>query len=287
MLTSPDVGVRMRTYRLARKFGPPATSLADPLWQNLADVRKKKPDERVEILATLAAVETPPSARHWEQQLLNSDKTVQVEAIRWWRLFKDDPKLMAVLVKHTPELLRQSPGFKGDLAVVLTSLGVDESAQRDLGLSGKPLDKPALAALALATTAKINESQRPLRALQGEMVFQRNACVKCHTTVSQDSGAAPSLKGIGKSQKPEYLVESVLAPSQVIKTGFETESILTTDGRAFSGLVKDEGANLRVRNLLEDVLIKKSDVEERAIQKVSIMPEGRKSYLARASLKTC
>ena len=38
------------------------------------------------------------------------DKTVQAEAIRWWRLFKGDPKMIAILVKHTPELLKQIPG---------------------------------------------------------------------------------------------------------------------------------------------------------------------------------
>ena len=150
-------------------------------------------------------------------------------------------------------------------------------AQRELGLTDKPLDKPALAALALATAAKITE-QRPLRAPQGEMVFQRNACVKCQPRFPKiRARAIPQ----GDRQKPEARVSGRIGPvpSQVIKTGFETESILTTDGRAFSGLVKDEGAKLRVRNLLEDVLIKKSDVEERAIQKVSIMPEGQEKLL--------
>src|SRR5581483_4658877 len=88
------------------------------------------------------------------------------------------------------------------------------------------------------------------------------------------------LKGVA-AQKADYLVESVLFPSKVIKTGFETETVTTRDGRVLSGLVKDEGKFLRVLNLNKDDRVAKADVEERAVQRVSIMPEGQEAQLSR------
>ena len=83
------------------------------------------------------------------------------------------------------------------------------------------------------------------------------------------------------TQKVDYLIESVLYPSKVIKTGFETETLITKDGRTLSGLVKEEAGFLRVLNLDNDVKIAKSDVEERRLQKISIMPEGQEVLMSR------
>src|SRR5262249_38325788 len=47
---------------------------------------------------------------------------------------------------------------------------------------------------------------------------------------TQTTPLAPSLKGIA-AQKIDYLLESVLFPSKIIKTGFESETITTTDGK--------------------------------------------------------
>jgi len=83
------------------------------------------------------------------------------------------------------------------------------------------------------------------------------------------------------AQKSEYLIESVLYPSKVIKTGFEAETVVTRDGRALSGLVKEEGNVLRVLNLDQDVRVPKTEVESRTISRVSIMPEGQEAQLSR------
>ena len=95
---------------------------------------------------------------------------------------------------------------------------------------------------------------------------------------------APSLKGIGQAQKPPYLVESILAPSAILKTGFETERIETADGRVLTGLVKEEGESLRVITADDEKLVKKGDVEERAVLKLSLMPEGQERLMSPAEL---
>ena len=72
----------------------------------------------------------------------------------------------------------------------------------------------------------------------------------------------------------------MLLPSQVIKTGFESETLVTKDGQSLSGLVKEEGNQFRVLGLDRDVRIPKRDVEERSVQRISIMPEGQEKQLS-------
>jgi putative heme-binding domain-containing protein len=91
---------------------------------------------------------------------------------------------------------------------------------------------------------------------------------------------APALAGIGKAQKIDYLIESVLDPSKVIKTGFEIETIALQDGRVFSGLVKEQGDTLRIVLADGETQVKKGDVEERVVQKKSFMPEGQHRVLS-------
>ena len=129
---------------------------------------------------------------------------------------------------------------------------------------------------------KLSDPERQARTRAGRLVFERNACAKCHTTVNQDTPLAPSLKAVAKGQKVDYLIESVLYPSKVIKTGFETELILTKAGKTLTGLVKDEGTTLRILNLDKEDRIAKADIEERTVQKISIMPEGQEKQMSRS-----
>ncbi len=55
-------------------------------------------------------------------------------------------------------------------------------------------------------------------------------CAKCH---DGDAGTqlGPDLAKAGKEATAEYLIESMLLPSKVIKKGYETVVVTTTDGR--------------------------------------------------------
>src|SRR5205823_14314703 len=113
---------------------------------------------------------------------------------------------------------------------------------------GKARPKEWYAEGALKELADMPAADRPKRAAMGLQVFERNACTKCHTTATATTLLAPSLKGVAQ-QKTEYLIESVLYPSKVIKTGWEVEVVETKGGKTLTGLVKDEGKFLRVLNL--------------------------------------
>jgi putative heme-binding domain-containing protein len=148
-------------------------------------------------------------------------------------------------------------------------------------LTSPDVDKDTLGRDVLGAVAKLSKAEQPQRVFLGRQVFERAGCTKCHTTVTENTPLAPTLKGIATAQKADYLVESVIYPSKVIKTGYETEQILTKGGKVLTGLVKDEGQFLRILTADSDTRVAKADVEERSVQKVSLMPEGQEKLLSR------
>ncbi len=266
---------RSAALLLARKFGPKSASVAGTLWPGVLNPRTKAEDA-ADYLATLAVIESPPSAEKWQQLVTGDNPLLRTDAVRWWRTFKGRPEMVDFLVRQAPELVKNDAGLGDDLGAVFRHLDV----KTDLKLAGPETDKAVLTQYVLDTLAQMPAAEKPGRAILGKQVFERAGCTKCHTTATQTTPLAPSLKGIA-AQKIDYLVESVLFPSKVIKTGFETETIVTKDGRTFSGLVKEEGGFLRILNLDKDVRIAKSDVEERRVQKLSIMPEGQEVLMSR------
>jgi putative membrane-bound dehydrogenase-like protein len=267
--------VRQAALALARRFGKEGQGLADDLWRGVL-AGNLKADDRAEYLATIAAVEAKPDAERWRKVLTASDRLLATDAVRNWRRFKGQADLVRILAEESPALVQRHEGLFEDLAAVARELNVKVSA----AAAAPSKDKDELAKYALAQIAKLTPAESKDRAILGRQVFERSACTKCHTAVTQNTPLAPSLKGIA-AQKLDYLVESVLYPSKVIKTGFETEVIVTKNGQTLAGLVKEEDAFLRVLNLDKDTRIAKADVEERSVQKLSIMPEGQEAVLSR------
>jgi putative membrane-bound dehydrogenase-like protein len=270
---------RSAALLLARKFGHKSAPVADALWPGVFNP-KTKPDDAAEYLATLAAIEAKPRQENWQKLLGGTDPLLRTEAVRWWRSFKGRPEMVEHLVKQAPALLERDAGLREDLGSVLDHLEVKSEAVKSLNLPAPEKDRTALTRHTLETLEKMPAKERQQRAILGRQVFERSACTKCHTTATQTTPLAPSLKGVA-AQKMDYLVESVLYPSKVIKTGFEVESVVTTDGKIYNGLVKDEGKFLRVLNLDLDVRVARAEVETRRVQRVSIMPEGQEAVLSR------
>src|SRR5436190_24230057 len=59
-------------------------------------------------------------------------------------------------------------------------------------------------------------------------------CAKCHDAET-GTQLGPDIAQAGKEATAEYLIESVLLPSKVIKKGYEPLIVTTTDGRTVTG----------------------------------------------------
>ncbi|HTN74168.1 MAG TPA: hypothetical protein VL096_02940, partial [Pirellulaceae bacterium] len=283
---SPRLGdgnptVRDAAHNLARSFAKQAAPLTGQLWNRLLDKQKQKPEDRIQTAVTLLAIEDEPRLEGWKKVLLEGDPIVVRDLVRSWRTFGKAGPLKSLLIDAAPELLKRDPSLAEELDFVLTALGTSAA------LEGLQLPAPTVSVADESALRKhlLEAASGEQAATLGRRVFERAQCVSCHTTVSANSLRAPSLQGIGKAQKAEYLVESLFEPSKIIKTGFETEIVLTTGGQSLSGLVKEEGNSLRIITPDKEHLIAKADVEERSVQKKSLMPEGLYKGLSPAELR--
>jgi putative membrane-bound dehydrogenase-like protein len=263
-----NIQLRDKAHELARNYGPRAAPVAGVLKGRLLDLNSKTaPTERLQQLATLVAIDPQPDAKAWARLLLECEPTLALDALRSWRTFAGNAVMTQALVECAPQALARDANWADDPRAVLTHLKVTDAIVTPAP-KVDAADEVGLRAYLLSANA---DDQGPGL---GRRVFERASCVKCHTTVSENALRAPSLQGIGKAQKIDYLVESIFEPSKVIKTGFEIETIVTTSGITYNGLVKEEAGCLRIITVDNEVILEKSDIEARAVQKKSLMPEG-------------
>jgi putative heme-binding domain-containing protein len=113
-------------------------------------------------------------------------------------------------------------------------------------------------------------------ARRGEVFFKSQSCVACHTTADGQTPRGPHLVDIGRRSRADELVESVLRPSAKLAQGYEAYRFSLADGREYLGFVVSERADATVVRQTDGVQVelKKSDIEARAQQKTSAMPEG-------------
>lgn len=102
-------------------------------------------------------------------------------------------------------------------------------------------------------------------------------CAKCH---DGDTGTqlGPDIAKAGQEATAEYLIESVLLPSKVVKKGYETVVIATKAERTLTGLVAAETPDsLTLVDPAANgkrITLAKTDIEERKASDKSLMPEG-------------
>lgn len=101
-------------------------------------------------------------------------------------------------------------------------------------------------------------------------------CSTCHKVNGDGSETGPDLSQIGGKFDRTHLIEAVLEPSAQIPAEFRVTIVVTSDGRVFTGIGKEETADTIT---LEEAgghrrKIAKAEVEARQLGMVSLMPEG-------------
>ena len=130
----------------------------------------------------------------------------------------------------------------------------------------------------LASAARTNGDAR-----RGAIVFHQPyaACTRCHSAGTGSKPLGPDLTRLPADATDEYLVESILEPSKKIRKEYQPLTIVTVDGKTHIGLLTAEDADsvtLRVLNVAntdgQNVVLRKSAIEEREPSTTSIMPKG-------------
>ncbi len=210
--------------------------LADLVNDELASVV-----ERQRALATLAKLKLDSAdivLRTWGDRLLG-DKV-------------PDTLLLDVLeaadARGLPELKQVAASFRESLA------SKDILTRNRMSLSG-------------------GDRERGREIFQGHRVGQ---CVRCHKVGLEITGgnAGPDLQHVAGRHDRESLLQSLVDPNAKIAKGFETITLVLTNGQAFGGLIRKEEDG-RVTLEKPDggmVAISADDIEERSAAKSS-MPE--------------
>ena len=128
----------------------------------------------------------------------------------------------------------------------------------------------------------------------GKRVFVSSLtnCTACHRVqgLSQKLDAfpkGPELTAVGAGLPLELIIESVVWPRRQIKEGFDMTTVLTDDGRAFSGyLTSGIGDTVGIRDLATGEVreISADKIEER-VSKGTAMPAGFTKALTRDELR--
>ena len=114
-------------------------------------------------------------------------------------------------------------------------------------------------------------------AARGELLFRHvggAGCFKCHSLDDARNAFGPNLGGVGLRANHRHLVQSIIDPSAVITEGFTMQTVLTDDGKTYSGvLLEESGLSVSLgMSTGERVDIPKSQIEERRTSRVSAMP---------------
>ena len=190
-------------------------------------------------------------------------------------LFLKNPKASAILAK----------ALKGKtLPTKIASLGVQRA-----GTSGKP-SKELIEALKKAgnlkpMTQKLSKEQMAalLKRVQaegdphrGETIYRSTACASCHAIGGVGSPIGPDLVSMGASAPVDYLITSLLDPSDKIKEGYHTTTVTEKNGNVHSGgLVSDGKKEVVLRdNTGKQTRIARADIKNINISNFSMMPPG-------------
>ncbi|MEM7232715.1 MAG: NPCBM/NEW2 domain-containing protein, partial [Planctomycetota bacterium] len=124
-------------------------------------------------------------------------------------------------------------------------------------------------------------------AASGKRIFfgAKASCSKCHRRGSEGSDVGPDLSKIREKFDAAGLFDAVLNPSAAVLSGYEAHTIVTKDGRSFSGRIIADGKTVVLKDTEgKEQRIAKSAILLREASKVSLMPDNVGSGLSAAEL---
>jgi putative heme-binding domain-containing protein len=120
---------------------------------------------------------------------------------------------------------------------------------------------------------------------RGQIAFRRASCLKCHAIAGAGGLVGPDLVSIGAAAQIDYLIASILDPSDKIKENYHSLLVTTDDGLVYSGIkLRESGSELVLRDAEDrEIAIPTGSIEERK-EGQSLMPLGAADSLTHAEL---
>ena len=129
--------------------------------------------------------------------------------------------------------------------------------------------------LALIDEYKQLVAQRPDERIDlslGRAIFA-NTCQRCHTLYGVGDDIGPDLTGSNRSNL-DYLLTNIVDPSALMPKEYRPTVLFTEDGAVITGLIRSENdKSLTMLTADTTVVVPKSEIEERHLGQMSLMPE--------------
>lgn len=186
------------------------------------------------------------SRRAWSRQLLGAVDAGRIDAkalptatLRKLLFHKDD-KIAALVHKHWGEV-------KGETTAQMT-----KQIDHLVGVVGGGNGSPYV----------------------GKKLFMAR-CGTCHTLHATGGNVGPDLTPF-KRDDAAHLLLHIVNPSAEIREGYESQIVVTADGRTLTGIVVEKDAGVVVLRTADGqrVVLPRDDIEEMRVTGVSLMPEG-------------
>ena len=125
--------------------------------------------------------------------------------------------------------------------------------------------------------------------MRGMQSFMKANCLQCHAVGGHGVNLGPNLVEATRKFTGKKLLEQMLSPSKEINEKFRASQFITTAGKVIVGVIaKEDKKTFHVRtNLLTPdriTQIRKRDIEERIVSKISAMPNGLLNVLTREEI---
>lgn len=126
-------------------------------------------------------------------------------------------------------------------------------------------------------------SAEPVNQKLGAQAFVKATCVKCHLFGKTGEKIGPDLTHVSRRFQQKEILQATVFPSHFVSEEYPTFTIVTSAGKAFTGMMGAAGPDeiMLLTSEGKRQLLKKKDVEEIIPVKKSSMPEGLLNLLAK------
>lgn len=111
---------------------------------------------------------------------------------------------------------------------------------------------------------------------KGAAVFAKAQCAKCHRVGERGERLGPDLTSLSKRFMRKEILESILFPSHVISDQYASKTVVTTDGKQYTGIVAlgAAGETVILQADGKKIALLDDQIEETIASKKSSMPDG-------------
>ena len=155
----------------------------------------------------------------------------------------------------------------------LEAIGTDEIKQLAKSLTENlPSEDAVIEQLLVVRRNAVNATAGD--ATSGKELFKKS-CLICHQIAGEGKQVGPNLDGIG-NRGLDRVLEDVLAPNRNVDVAFRTTTVVTKEGKAYSGLLKElEGNRVSIiDSLAKETILQSDTIEERQAATTSPMPSN-------------